>query len=132
MIRFVQILALILASPVAADIITPRAPGGGDVGRMARHVQAVADAGDIVRIDERCASSCTLQLLVGCVTPDARLGFHAPHVIEGPATAELWARLIAAHYPPQMAQWYLDGPAGRAWMTWIDGRQAVAMGATPC
>lgn len=99
---------------------------------MASHVAATAARGDTVQIDGICASSCTMQLAVGCVTPHARLGFHRPTVIEGPATAEIWAHLIAAHYPPALAQWYLDGPAKARRVVWLTAAQAVALGAMQC
>lgn len=127
------VLALALSlTPAAADTLPPRAPWGGDVGRMAEHVAQIEARGGSVRIDGRCRSSCTMQLLVGCVTPDARLGFHRPTVTEGPSTADLWARLIAAHYPPAMAQWYLRGPAQSHRLVWLDSFGALSLGAQPC
>jgi hypothetical protein len=97
--------------------------------------RADACEGQTPRIESTCASACTMMLAVACVTPEARLGFHAPNwhglPLSEPERAH-WAKMMAAYLPPVLANWYLDGPAHNASFVWITGAEAVKHGAKAC
>jgi hypothetical protein len=71
------ILTLALATAAAAETVTIRNEGGGNVSEHIRRRAALAEV-DQVRIVGMCFSSCTIftTLPNACVMPDARIGFH--------------------------------------------------------
>lgn len=73
-----------------------------------------------------CASACTLYLLNGCLQPQTALIFHLPSVDH-----DYWRNLMASHYPPAIAAWFLSLPAGSPAIE-MTGSQAVELGATTC
>lgn len=85
--------------------------------------------GEPAQIVGYCASACTMHLLTGCVTPGARLVFHGPQTTD-PAAFEHFSALMARHYPPAIAQWFMaEGRYGRRT---ISGADAITMGAREC
>ena len=119
-----MICALVIAAHMGGSI--------ADAEAVARWAQASRCE---VRIEGTCASSCTMLLSVGCVMPDARLGFHAP-TAGGQRMDEVqraaWAGRMAAALPPRLAGWYLTGPAYSRAPVWISGAEAIKAGARRC
>lgn len=73
-----------------------------------------------------CASACTLYLLRGCLEPGTALVFHLPSVDHA-----YWRDLMADHYPPAIAAWFLSLPPDAPAMA-MTGAEAVRLGADPC
>jgi hypothetical protein len=118
---------------ICAIIIAAHA--GGSITDAAAVVRWAADARCEVRIEGVCASSCAMLLAVGCVTPGARIGFHAPNRMGTPLPEReraLWAARMAAYMPPAIGQWYVTGPARQADPVWITGETAIKAGARAC
>ncbi len=100
----------IIALMGIAQVTTITNDGGGNVVQFATKYAAMRAAGDTIRIDGWCASSCTMSLgLVDtCVTPKAVLGFHSAytpflyfwHIRNQPATDYLWST-----YPGPVQDW---------------------------
>lgn len=129
MLHFAALVAVLWPITAAAAVrITD--DDGGNIGVYYSRFTALRDSGDEVVIDGTCSSACTMVLgLVPhdriCVTPHAKLGFHAAwrwgfpgfEVINQPATRTLWNL-----YPVPVRQWiarngglglqtiYLSGP----------------------
>lgn len=107
-------------------------PGGGIVERVQR-IERQKEAGERVEIRGVCASACTMHLSNACVWPDAVLIFHGPTRRSPPlseADAARWAAVMARHYPPALAAWFmLEGRFGEWVMT---GAGAIAAGARSC
>ena len=73
-----------------------------------------------------CASACTLYMLRGWVRPETSLVFHLPSVDH-----EYWRGLMASHYPPAIAAWFLSlSPKSPAME--MTGAEAVRLGAAAC
>jgi len=132
-----MLLRLILAALVFGQgpLVITNDPGGFVAARVAR----VAAMGDReVRIEGRCDSACTLFLAARnvCVSPDARLGFHGPSFFGLPlprSDFEAWSRIIAAHYPPAIAEWWM---ADARWRTvglyTLTGTEVIRHGVKEC
>ena len=85
---------------------------GGTVVAMEAEVARLRATGQPVEIKGECLSTCTMRLGLDnlCVTRDAWFQFHAPRRRGVPLRGEErdhWARRIAAHYPADLAAWYL-------------------------
>jgi hypothetical protein len=102
---------------------------GGSISDHAAAVRVMERAGCMAVIEGKCASACTMFLKVGCVTPGARLGFHAPTGTSNPAR---FARIMAEYLPPRLARWYLAGPWKSDIPVWITGTEAIRLGARRC
>jgi hypothetical protein len=108
---------------------------GGSISDATAVARWADKSGCIVRIEGQCASACVMLVKLGCVTPSAMLGFHAPTRNGMPLVGSdraFWAQRMASHMPAAMARWYLAGPAYKAGLTWLDARNAIIMGAKPC
>lgn len=102
---------------------------GGSIADFTATARWAEQSGCQVRIDGACASACVVLSGVGCVTPSARLGFHAPTGTDHP---DHWAQHMAEHMPPAMGRWYMSGPAQARDVVWINAASAVQLGARPC
>lgn len=71
-----------------------------------------------------CASACTMRLKRDCVTPGAHLVLHVPD----PDTPH-WRGVMAAHYPPEIADLFMSLPSGFYALT---GAEVIQMGARAC
>jgi hypothetical protein len=122
--RLILALAVIAQGP----LVVTNDPGGIVATRAAR----VALIGDReVRIEGRCASACTMWLAAPnvCVTSDARLSFHGPSHFGLPlprADFDYWSGVLASHYPPSLAEWFMA--IGRHGEYTIDGAGVIANG----
>lgn len=110
-LAFASILAL---SACAYD------PGGSVVQRAA----VLAGGGQGEPITGVCASSCTMRLKSACVAPSARLVFHGPRHPSrdlSPAAFDHYSRIMADHYSPGLADWFMaEGRHGEHWLTGAD------------
>lgn len=86
---------------------------GGVVSHRERQVARLRQQGQRIEIrGEHCLSSCTMLLSLPrlCVHPDTRFGFHGPSDHGTPLLPhqfDFWSRVISAHYPPPLRQWYM-------------------------
>jgi hypothetical protein len=108
---------------------------GGNIGQYWARYMAVRDSGALVIIDGSCESACTMVLGIVpanriCITPNARLGFHAAwrpgflglKVTNAPATRTLWN-----FYPPPIRAWIArNGGLGND-MLYLSGPELSAM-----
>ena len=112
MLRF-AVLVVALWPITAAAVMRITDDEGGNIGAYYSRFTALRDSGDDVVIDGACSSACTMVLGIVphdriCVTPRAKLGFHAAwrwgfpgvEVINQPATRTLWNL-----YPIAIRQW---------------------------
>ena len=93
-----------------------------------------------VIIRGKCYSSCTLYLGLPqtCVEPQAVFGFHGPSSsIYGlalpPDEFEYWSRIMADHYPPALAEWFMA--KGRNVIVggyFMSGSEVIRLGAREC
>ncbi|PRY78057.1 hypothetical protein CLV80_10419 [Yoonia maritima] len=114
------------------DSRTIRNDGGGNVNEYLVDLSFAILSGEKIQIDGWCASACTLYLASTetCVTPNARLGFHAPRGGTDAENKEA-ARVIAARLPATLSAWYLKYGAeldGNRFVA-LTGAQIVDMGA---
>ena len=99
---------------------------GGSVAQRVHEVRFLRRTGQPVQITGRvCLSSCTMLLsLAGtCIFPETIFGFHGPSRHGRPLKPETFdavSKLIAAHYPAAVRQWYMAVARHR-----IDGHYEV-------
>lgn len=119
-------LAILLAFLIASCV-----DPGGSLVEYDRRVADLRRAGQGKAITSVCLSACTMYLSIACVSPGARLGFHAPQRKGGLTRAEKrsWAEFTARHYPDSLRRWYLapDGPWQRDSMTYLSGSQLIEL-----
>lgn len=84
-----------------------------------------------------CVSACIMWLAKGCVITSGDnqtwLLFHGPSWGGEPMNRvdfDHWSQIIASHYPPQIAAWYLE--TGRFGFHQMSGARAVSLGAEEC
>jgi len=97
------------AAPAAVRI---KADMGGQIGPYLDALETLRDSGEKVIIDGPCLSACTMVLGIIprariCVTPRARLGFHAAwHPgANGPVTSRSGTKLLMDVYPAHVRSW---------------------------
>jgi len=112
---------------------------GGAVAERIRAVRDLRHAGTEVQITgDLCLSTCTmlLGLAEACVSPHTTFGFHGPSRRGRPLDADTFekvSRLIAAHYPRQIRQWYMSVARYRLDGVYeIGGDQLIAAGLKAC
>ena len=124
------LLALLLLPWGRSDVLVIRHDPGG---LIAVYAARVASERRPVWIEGYCASACTMYLRRACVYPGARLVFHGPTSYGRrlvPADFQYWSRVMADHYPPRLAAWFMArGRYGQHVMT---GRDLVRYGVEIC
>lgn len=132
------ILAALLSLPVAADPLVIRNDRGGEVVERLAQIMLLQSTGQSVEIRGQCMSSCTMLLVLErvCVAPDARLGFHGPssygRALDAVSFNE-WSRVIASHYPPAVAKWYMSEARFRIRrLSFLSGRELTRHGVREC
>ena len=110
---------------------------GGDVGAFANRIRAMAAAGQSVEIRGACYSACTMYLgLPGsCINRNTQFGFHRPSFYGAalaPDEFEFWSRIIAAHYPPALRDWYLREGRYSVSLQMLSGAQLIDLGIAEC
>ncbi len=113
-----------------------------DMGGLLRNYLAKLDeverTGRQVEIRGKCYSSCTIFLSAShvCVSPEARLGFHGPryrgkHIT--PDRFDYWSRVMAEHYPPSIARWYMSDARFKTWgVKIVTGENIMTHGIPAC
>jgi hypothetical protein len=125
--------ALTISSASAAVRI--KADAGGQIGPYLENLAALRNSGERVIIDGPCLSACTMVLGVIpknriCVTPRARLGFHAawhPGEDGKPIPSRAATQLLMDIYPENVRSW-IKGRGGLSpRMMYLSGRELSAM-----
>lgn len=133
----------ILAGAVAAALtvstaqaaVRIKADPGGQIGPYLENLVALRGSGERVIIDGPCLSACTMVLGVIpseriCVTPRARLGFHAawhPGDSGQPVTSRAATQLLMGIYPEQVRSWIARRGGLSPRMMYLSGRELTAM-----
>jgi hypothetical protein len=108
---------------------------GGQIGPYLENLQALRKSGERVIIDGPCLSACTLVLGVIpheriCVTPRAKLGFHAAWNPGGngrPVTSKAATQLLMDIYPEAVRLWIKERGGLTPKMMFLSGRELTAM-----
>jgi len=110
---------------------------GGQIGSYINRYQAVRASGEKVVIDGPCMSACTLVLGVVpsdhiCVTPRARLGFHAAWRGSANAgarkvSADDGTQLLMETYPQHIRSWIAQHGGLTTQVIYLSGRQLASM-----
>jgi hypothetical protein len=122
----------ISAAPAAVRI---KADPGGQIGPYLENLVALRSSGEKVIIDGPCLSACTMVLGVIpreriCVTPRARLGFHAawrPDSNGRPVTSAVATKLLMEIYPEDVRGWLAKQGGLSPRMKFLAGRELAAM-----
>jgi hypothetical protein len=111
------------------------ADGGGQIGPYLERLAALRSSGQKVVIDGPCLSACTLVLGVIpreriCVTPRARLGFHAawhPGENGRPTPSQGGTQLLMEIYPQHVRRWIARQGGLTQNMKYLTGRELASM-----
>jgi hypothetical protein len=136
-------LAAVLAGAVVAALtisaahaaVRIKADAGGQIGPYLKNLAALRGSGERVIIDGPCLSACTMVLGVIpheriCVTPRARLGFHAawhPGDNGQPVPSRAATRLLMEIYPQNVRSWIARRGGLTPRMMYLSGRELAAM-----
>src|SRR5215218_3879460 len=128
------VLAALSASSASA-VVRITGDTGGQIGPYLEHLVALRSSGERVIIDGPCLSACTMVLGVIpreriCVTPRARLGFHAAWTPDGngrPVTSRVATRLLMDIYPQNVRGWLAKQGGLSPRMKYLSGRELAAM-----
>jgi len=128
--------ALLVASilPASATVRITSDPGG-QIGPYLDKLESLKKSGQNVVIDGACLSACTMVLGVIphdhiCVTPRARLGFHAawlPGEAGRPVTSREGTELLMQNYPPPVRNWIAQRGGLSPRLIYLTGRELTAM-----
>jgi hypothetical protein len=136
-------IAAVLLGAVVAALIVSAAPAtvriksdpGGQIGPYLEELDALRGSGERVIIDGPCLSACTMVLGMIprnriCVTPRARLGFHAawhPGDNGRPITSRAATQLLMDIYPEHVRSWIKERGGLSPRMMILSGRELSAM-----
>jgi hypothetical protein len=120
------------AAPAAVRI---KADPGGQIGPYLEELEQLRGSGERVIIDGPCLSACTMVLGVIprnriCVTPRARLGFHAawhPGENGRQVTSRAATQLLMDIYPEHVRAWIKERGGLTPRMMFLSGRELSAM-----
>ena len=126
--------ALTVASSAHA-VVRIKSDPGGQIGPYLENLVALRGSGERVIIDGPCLSACTMVLGVIpreriCVTPRARLGFHAAwHPAEDghPIPSREATALLMSIYPEHVRSWISRRGGLSPRMKYLSGRELAAM-----
>ena len=127
------VAALMVSTAQAAVRI--KADPGGQIGPYLENLVALRGSGERVIIDGPCLSACTMVLGVIpreriCVTPRARLGFHAawhPGDNGRPVESREATQLLMEIYPENVRSWIARRGGLSPRMKFLTGRELTAM-----
>jgi len=133
----------VLAGAITAALMMSTAQGavrikadpGGQIGPYLENLVALRGSGERVIIDGPCLSACTMLLGVIpheriCVTPRARLGFHAAWHPGGngqQVTSREATQLLMDIYPENVRSWIARRGGLSPRMMYLSGRELAAM-----
>ena len=133
-VLFGAVMAALTAS-VAQSAVRIKEDPGGQIGPYLESLVALRDSGERVIIDGPCLSACTM--IVGvipperlCVTPRARLGFHAAwHPAENgrQVTSKAATKLLMDIYPERVRLWIKERGGLSPRMMYLTGRELASM-----
>jgi hypothetical protein len=133
-ILFGAVMAALTVS-VAQSAVRIKEDPGGQIGPYLESLVALRDSGERVIIDGPCLSACTM--IVGvipperlCVTPRARLGFHAAwHPTENgrQVTSKAATKLLMDIYPERVRHWIKERGGLSPRMMYLTGRELASM-----
>ena len=135
-------MRLLLIAAIAASVVTGasaevriKEDAGGQIGPYIEKMTALRASGERVIIDGPCLSACTIVLGTIprnriCVTPRARLGFHAawrPGDNGEPITSKGATKTLMNIYPPHVRGWIARRGGLSSRMIYLSGRELAAM-----
>jgi hypothetical protein len=128
--------ALLVASilPASATVRITSDPGG-QIGPYLDKLETLRKSGQNVVIDGACLSACTMILGVIphdhiCVTPRARLGFHAawrPDEAGHQVTSREGTELLMSNYPQPVRNWIAQRGGLSPHLIYLTGRELTSM-----
>jgi hypothetical protein len=118
-----------------ASAVRIKADPGGQIGPYLESLVALRGSGEQVIIDGPCLSACTMVLGVIprnriCVTPRARLGFHAawhPDENGRPVTSREATQLLMNIYPQHVRNWIAQRGGLSPRIMYLSGQELAAM-----
>ena len=124
-----------LTMSTAQAAVRIKADPGGQIGPYLENLVALRGSGERVIIDGPCLSACTMLLGVIpreriCVTPRARLGFHAawhPGDNGRPVQSREATQLLMDIYPEHVRSWIARRGGLSPRMKFLTGRELSAM-----
>ena len=136
--RIAALLGAVLAASAvshASAAVRIKADPGGQISPYLESLVALRASGERVIIDGPCLSACTMVLGVIphnriCVTPRARLGFHAawhPGEDGRPVTSREATQLLMKIYPQHVRDWITRHGGLTARMMYLRGSELAAM-----
>jgi hypothetical protein len=128
-------VAAVLVVSSAQAAVRIKADPGGQIGPYLENLAALRGSGERVIIDGPCLSACTMVLGVIpreriCVTPRARLGFHAawhPSDNGRPVQSRAATKLLMDIYPENVRSWIAKRGGLNGRMIYLSGRELTAM-----
>jgi hypothetical protein len=128
-------VVMALAVSTAHAAVRIKADPGGQIGPYLENLVALRGSGERVIIDGPCLSACTMVLGVIpreriCVTPRARLGFHAawhPGENGRPVPSREATKLLMDIYPQHVRTWISRKGGLSPKMMYLSGRELAAM-----
>lgn len=134
------LFSLLVPGIASAQIVRIANDPGGQIGTYIDKYRTLNGSGDRVIIDGLCASACTIVLGVVspdriCVTPRARLGFHAAwdygengRTVTNPEAT----RVLYDMYPSKVRKWINAHGGLRSRMIFLSGKSLAGMGYRSC
>jgi hypothetical protein len=128
-------VAAVLTVSSAQAAVRIKSDPGGQIGPYLENLVALRGSGQQVIIDGPCLSACTMVLGVIprdriCVTPRARLGFHAawhPGESGEPVPSREATKLLMDIYPEHVRTWIAQHGGLSPRMKYLSGRELAAM-----
>jgi hypothetical protein len=128
-------VAAALAMSSAQATVVIKSDPGGQIGPYLENLAALRGSGQKVIIDGPCLSACTMVLGVIpreriCVTPRARLGFHAawhPGEDGHPIPSREATALLMSIYPEHVRTWITRRGGLSPRMKYLTGRELAGM-----
>src|SRR5580704_9832084 len=127
------VIVVVAASPSLAPVRITSDPGG-QIGPYMAKLEALRSSGQSVIIDGPCLSACTMVLGVIprdrlCVTPRARLGFHAAWRLEAgrQVTSPDGTELLMSAYPQPVRDWIARRGGLSLRLMYLTGNELASM-----
>jgi len=128
----------VLASQPASAVVRIANDAGGQIGPYLDRLVSIRSSGQSVVIDGECLSACTLLLGIIpreriCVTPRARLGFHAawkPDAAGHKRLSEAGTKALWDIYPANVRSWLSRRGGLKPQMVYLSGSELASMYAT--
>jgi hypothetical protein len=128
----------VLGSQPASAVVRIANDAGGQIGPYLDRLVSLRSSGQSVVIDGPCLSACTLLLGVIpreriCVTPRARLGFHAAWKPDGNGHKRLspeGTKALWDLYPANVRSWLSRRGGLKVQMVYLSGSELTSMVAT--